>query len=129
MPASQRSGKLKNLFNRTFLGVTILWIAYVTVFVPIQQKRRAEDRFAQAVAECTHHFRASAEVDEEVERNCMVEAGGVYVIGRITAASYYGPQGWPSLLIACVGLPLFVYGALFAAAALVRRTIDHRRFA
>jgi len=109
------------LFNRAFLGISILWFAYIVVLMPIQQKQRAEARFAEAVGECTHDEQGKPRPDSPVVQSCMVQAEGLYVIRNTSAKAMYGQQGWSSLMIAGVGFPLVAHGLIVAFSALVRR--------
>ena len=120
MPSTQRW----KLFHRVFLILTLLWIAYVTIAVPIQMKRRAENELARRLGECTHYSPASG---ISYDRDCMVQAEGMYVIAKTAASYYFSPEGWPFLLSVCLGIPLLVYGVVHLATKLVGNLLHWRQ--
>lgn len=120
MPATQR----RKLFHRIFLILTLLWIAYVMIVVPILMKRRAENELARRLGECTHCSPASG---ISYDRDCIVQAEGMYVIAKTAASRYFSAEEWPLLLSVCLGIPLLVYGVVHLAAKIVGNLLRWRQ--
>jgi hypothetical protein len=113
MPTTQP----KKLLNRIYAVLTLLWIAYLIVILPIQLRHRAETRLSERMANCIH---LTADHKITYDGECMDLAEHLYVIDKNIAGSYFSPKGLLTLLIAALGIPLTIYGLIVIPAIIFR---------
>ncbi len=113
MPTTQ-PGKL---FHRIYAILTVLWIAYLALILPIQLKHRAETRLSERLANCTH---LTPDHKITYDGECMDVAEHIYVIDKNIAGSYFSPEGLLTLLIAALGIPLTIYGLIVSPAIILK---------
>lgn len=116
-------GKIKKIFHRVFIAAALLWIAYLTVILPIQQRDKAERLFAHDVAECTHDFRSEPDAD------CMEHTIHMHQLRleRWSAGSYFEHGGWISVAVIGFGFPLALYGVIAGSAVFLGKAKRFRR--
>jgi hypothetical protein len=105
-------GKIRKVFHRIFIAAALLWITYLTAILPIQQRDKAEQSFAQDVAKCTHDFRS------EPDAECMEQAMHMHQLRleHWSAGGYFGHGGWISIAAVGLGFPLALYGIIAGSA-------------
>lgn len=105
-------------FHRIFAILTLLWIAWLTLVLPIQLRHRAESRLDRRLANCTH-LGPGHKVTYDGE--CMDQAEHLYVIDKTTAHRYFSPENLLPLTSAVLGIPLFLYGVAVLPGILLSR--------